>query len=61
MPNSAQLALPQPIGFFAAWALGLTMGLTACTVSCLPFMGTWVLGRGGSTGRGGPAPASDVK
>jgi len=26
----------------------LSMGLTACTVTCLPFMGTWVLGRGGS-------------
>ncbi|MEN6585887.1 MAG: sulfite exporter TauE/SafE family protein [Sulfuricella sp.] len=51
MPNSAPLVLPQPIGYFAAWGLGLTMGLTACTVSCLPFMGTWVLGRG-DNGRG---------
>ncbi|MGE5471889.1 MAG: sulfite exporter TauE/SafE family protein [Bacteroidota bacterium] len=25
--------------------LGLSMGLTACTVTCLPFMGTWALGR----------------
>ncbi|BCB25168.1 hypothetical protein SKTS_00540 [Sulfurimicrobium lacus] len=51
MPNSVPLELPPPIGFFAAWGLGLTMGLTACTVTCLPFMGTWVLGRGGN-GRG---------
>ena len=49
MPNSG--VLPQQIGYFAAWGLGLTMGVTACTVTCLPFMGTWVLGRGGS-GRG---------
>lgn len=33
------------LGFGAAWFLGLSVGLTACTVSCLPFMGTWVLGR----------------
>lgn len=25
--------------------LGLALGLTACTVTCLPFMGTWALGR----------------
>lgn len=50
MPDSGALAqaLPREIGYFAAWGLGLTMGLTACTVTCLPFMGTWVLGRGGS-------------
>ena len=27
------------------WLLGVSMGLTACTVTCLPFMGTWALGR----------------
>lgn len=27
------------------WVLGVSMGLTACTVTCLPFMGTWALGR----------------
>ncbi|TCS73249.1 thiol:disulfide interchange protein DsbD/hypothetical protein [Sulfuritortus calidifontis] len=27
------------------WLLGLSLGLTACTVTCLPFMGTWVLAR----------------
>lgn len=32
-------------GFASAWLLGLTLGLTACTVSCLPFMGTWMLAR----------------
>jgi thiol:disulfide interchange protein DsbD len=26
------------------WLLGVSMGLTACTVTCLPFMGTWALG-----------------
>jgi thiol:disulfide interchange protein DsbD len=30
--------------------LGISMGLTACTVTCLPFMGTWVLGRASSRG-----------
>ena len=27
------------------WLLGVSMGLTACTVTCLPFLGTWALGR----------------
>lgn len=27
------------------WLLGVSMGFTACTVTCLPFMGTWALGR----------------
>lgn len=31
------------------WLLGVSMGMTACTVTCLPFMGTWALGR--ATGR----------
>lgn len=30
----------------SAWLLGLSLGLTACTATCLPFMGTWVLARG---------------
>ncbi|MBL8258244.1 MAG: sulfite exporter TauE/SafE family protein [Candidatus Competibacteraceae bacterium] len=29
----------------SAWLLGLSLGLTACTATCLPFMGTWVLAR----------------
>jgi sulfite exporter TauE/SafE len=33
---------------FAVWLLGVSLGLTACTATCLPFMGTWVLGRGGT-------------
>ncbi|MEW5786776.1 MAG: sulfite exporter TauE/SafE family protein [Pseudomonadota bacterium] len=32
-------------GFLAAWLLGLSLGLTACTLTCLPFMGAWVLAR----------------
>lgn len=28
-----------------SWLLGLSVGLTACTVTCLPFMGTWVMAR----------------
>lgn len=40
--------LPQQTTLFAVWLLGVSLGLTACTATCLPFMGTWVLGRGGS-------------
>ncbi len=40
--------LPQQTSLFAVWMLGVSLGLTACTATCLPFMGTWVLGRGGS-------------
>jgi thiol:disulfide interchange protein DsbD len=32
------------------WLLGVSMGLTACTVTCLPFMGTWALGRASGQG-----------
>lgn len=35
------------LGLAGVWLLGLSMGLTACTVSCLPFVGTWVFGRAG--------------
>ncbi len=38
--------LPEtPVSFFSVWLMGLALGLTACTVTCLPFMGTWALGR----------------
>ncbi|MFA6970776.1 MAG: sulfite exporter TauE/SafE family protein [Gallionella sp.] len=40
--------LPQETTLFAIWLLGASLGLTACTATCLPFMGTWILGRGGS-------------
>ncbi len=40
--------IPQETTLFAVWLLGLSLGLTACTVTCLPFMGTWVLGQGGT-------------
>ena len=46
MPGA--VPLPETISLFSVWLLGVSMGLTACTVTCLPFMGTWVLGRGGS-------------
>lgn len=39
-----QLATGQ-ITLATVWFLGVSMGLTACTVTCLPFMGTWALGR----------------
>lgn len=40
--------LPQQTTLFTVWLLGVSLGLTACTATCLPFMGTWVLGRGGT-------------
>lgn len=40
--------LPEETTFFAIWLLGVSLGLTACTATCLPFMGTWILGRGSS-------------
>jgi sulfite exporter TauE/SafE len=43
-----QSLLAQPTSLLAVWLLGVSLGLTACTATCLPFMGTWVLGRGGS-------------
>jgi cytochrome c-type biogenesis protein len=36
------------VTLFSVWLLGASMGMTACTVTCMPFMGTWVLGHGGS-------------
>lgn len=33
------------VSLATVWLLGVSMGLTACTVTCLPFMGTWTLGR----------------
>lgn len=39
-------ALPARLDWFGVWLLGVSMGLTACTVTCLPFLGSWVIGRG---------------
>lgn len=36
-----------PVSFGSVWLLGVALGLTACTVSCLPFMGSWALARQG--------------
>ena len=43
-----QALISQQTTLFTVWLLGASLGLTACTATCLPFMGTWVLGRGGS-------------
>lgn len=40
--------LSQQTTLFTVWLVGASLGLTACTATCLPFMGTWILGRGGS-------------
>lgn len=42
-----ELALGQ-VTLATVWLLGVSMGLTACTVTCLPFIGTWALGRASS-------------
>lgn len=46
MPEALLGALPAQLDWFGVWLLGLSMGLTACTITCLPFLGSWVLGRG---------------
>lgn len=38
--------LPTRLDWFGVWLLGVSMGLTACTITCLPFLGSWVIGRG---------------
>lgn len=45
--------LPAEISTWTIWLLGLTLGLTACTATCLPFMGTWLLGRNNSNAKAG--------
>ncbi len=35
----------EQIGLFSVWILGITVGFTACTASCLPFMGSWIMSR----------------
>ena len=32
--------LPQQTSLLAVWLLGVSLGLTACTATCLPFMDT---------------------
>lgn len=41
-------APPIAVGLLSIWILGLSVGLTACTATCLPFMGALVLGGGQS-------------
>ncbi|MEW5726657.1 MAG: sulfite exporter TauE/SafE family protein, partial [Pseudomonadota bacterium] len=43
-------------GIAGVFLLGVSVGLTACAVSCLPFIGTWALARAG----GGWAGAEDL-
>jgi len=38
------------VGLLSIWILGLSVGLTACTATCLPFMGALVVGDGQSAG-----------
>ncbi len=33
------------VGLFSVWVLGISVGFTACTASCLPYMGSWVMSR----------------
>lgn len=34
------------VSLFSVWLLGISVGFTACTTSCLPYMGSWVFSRG---------------
>ncbi|MCH9743042.1 MAG: sulfite exporter TauE/SafE family protein [Proteobacteria bacterium] len=43
MPNDLTVG----VSFFSVWALGASLGLTACTITCLPFMSSWVIARSG--------------
>lgn len=45
--DAASAGAVEPISGFSVWLLGATLGMTACAVSCLPFIGTWAFGRGG--------------
>jgi cytochrome c biogenesis protein CcdA len=36
------------VSLFSVLVLGISVGFTACTASCLPYMGSWVLSRAGS-------------
>jgi cytochrome c-type biogenesis protein len=42
--------------FLSVWLMGVSVGLTSCAATCLPFLGTWSLGRG----RGGLAALGDT-
>lgn len=49
-------SVPEVVGWLGVLLLGISVGLTACTVACLPFIGTWVLGRAA----GGGEAAKDI-
>jgi sulfite exporter TauE/SafE len=46
----------QVLDLISVFALGLSVGLTACAASCLPFIGTWAFARAG----GGVQAAGDL-
>ncbi|MCX7897718.1 MAG: sulfite exporter TauE/SafE family protein [Rhodocyclaceae bacterium] len=41
------LTASQELAFAAVWLLGVSLGLTACAATCLPFLGAWTFGRAG--------------
>ncbi len=38
--------LEPEVSLFSIFVLGVSLGLTACAVTCLPFIGTWAMGKG---------------
>jgi len=40
----------QSLSWFYVFTLGMSVGLTACTLTCLPYLGTWAMGRGRGSG-----------
>lgn len=41
-----ELMVPTQYSLLTIWLLGITVGLTACTITCLPFIGSWVISKG---------------
>jgi sulfite exporter TauE/SafE len=35
------------VSLVSVWLLGASLGLTACTITCLPFMSSWIIARSG--------------
>lgn len=53
---SPQPFTPDALGIAGVFLLGVSVGLTACAASCLPFIGTWAFARA----QGGWAGAEDL-
>ncbi len=41
----SELNILTDVGWASVWLLGLSVGMTTCTAVCMPYLGTWALGR----------------